>query len=352
MVFPAIKAPLLRRILMRIFAVLPGFCAVKKNVFMISFLHFEGQIFAYFRSFIFLQADGFPSNRSSSAPSDFDAYFCSFARFFAVKKTYFWSDFCILKVKFLHISDLLFSYKQMVFPAIKAPLLRRILMRIFAVLPGFLLWKKRIFDQISVFWRSNFCIFQIFYFLTSRWFSQQLKLLCSVGFWWVFSQFCQVFCCEKIRIFDQISVFGRSNFCIYQIFYFLTSRWFSQQLKLLCSVEFWCVFLQFCQFFCCEKKTYFWSDFCILKVKFLHISDLLFSYKQMVFPAIKAPLFRRILMRIFAVLPGFFSFAVKNYRIFDQIIVFWKSNFCIIHIFWFHFVSIVLHFFRNMGVPF
>ena len=63
MVFPAIKAPLLRRILMRIFAVLPGFFfAVKKNVFLISFLYFEGQIFAYFRSFIFLQADGFPSN--------------------------------------------------------------------------------------------------------------------------------------------------------------------------------------------------------------------------------------------------------------------------------------------------
>ena len=225
----------------------------------------------------------------------------------------------------------------MVFPAIKAPLLRRILMRIFAVLPGFFaVKKKRIFDQLSVFWRSNFCIFQIFYFLTSRWFSQQLKLLCSVGFWCVFLQFCQVFCCEKIRIFDQISVFGRSNFCIYQIFYFLTSRWFSQQLKLLCSVEFWCVFLQFCQFFCCEKKRifdqipvfwrsnfcisqifyfltsrwfsqqlkllysvvfwcvflqfcqvffvcceklpYFWSDYCILKVKFLHNSHLLVSF--------------------------------------------------------------------------
>ena len=62
MVFPAIKASLLRRILMRIFAVLPGFFAVKKNVFLIRFLYFEGQTFAYFRPFIFLQADGFPSN--------------------------------------------------------------------------------------------------------------------------------------------------------------------------------------------------------------------------------------------------------------------------------------------------
>ena len=62
MVFPAIKAPLLRRILMRIFAVLPGFLLWKKNVFLIRFLYFEGQIFAYFRAFIFLQADGFPSN--------------------------------------------------------------------------------------------------------------------------------------------------------------------------------------------------------------------------------------------------------------------------------------------------
>ena len=46
-----------------------------------------------------------------------------------------------------------------------------------------------------------------------------------------------------------------------------------------------------------------------------------FSHKQMVFPAIKA-LFTRILMRIFVFLPGFFYFAVKNYRIFDQIFVF------------------------------
>ena len=137
----------------------------------------------------------------------------------------------------------------MVFPAIKAPLLRRILMRIFAVLPGFLLWKKNVF---------------------------LIRFLYFEG---------QIF--AKFR------------------FYFLTSRWFCQQLKLLRSVGFWCVFLQFCQVFCCEKKTYFWSAFCILKVKFLHISDLLFSYKQMVFPAIKAPLLRRILMRIFAVLPGF-----------------------------------------------
>ena len=41
----------------------------------------------------------------------------------------------------------------------------------------------------------------------------------------------------------------------------------------------------------------------------------------MVLPAIKA-LFRRILMRIFAVLPGFLNFAVKKYRIFDLIFVF------------------------------
>ena len=54
----------------------------------------------------------------------------------------------------------------------------------------------------------------------------------------------------------------------------------------------------------------------------MHISDLLFSYKQMVFPAIKAPLFRRILMRIFAVLP---VFAVKNYSIFDQIFAYFRS---------------------------
>ena len=41
----------------------------------------------------------------------------------------------------------------------------------------------------------------------------------------------------------------------------------------------------------------------------------------MVIPAIKA-LFRRILMRIFAILPGFFNSAVKEHRIVDQISVF------------------------------
>ena len=171
MVFPAIKAPLLRRILMRIFAVLPGFLLWKN--------------------------------------------------------TYFRSDFCIWKVKFLHISDLLFSYKQMVFPAIKAPLLRRILMRIFAVLPGFLLWKKRIFDQISVFWRSNFCIFQIFYFLTSRWFSQQLKLLRSVGFWCVFLQFCQAFLLWKKNVFlIRFLYFEGQIFAYFRSFIFLQADGF------------------------------------------------------------------------------------------------------------------------------
>ena len=52
----------------------------------------------------------------------------------------------------------------------------------------------------------------------------------------------------------------------------------------------------------------------------MHISDLLFSHKQMVFPEINA-LFRRILMRIFAALPGFFNSAVEKHRIFDQIFV-------------------------------
>ena len=97
-----------------------------------------------------------------------------------VLKTVFETVFTLMnnpywwKVKFLHISDILFSYKQMVFPEIKA-LFRCILMHIFAILPGFFnsaVKKHRIF----VFWRSNFCIFWIFYFLTSRWFSQNLML--------------------------------------------------------------------------------------------------------------------------------------------------------------------------------
>ena len=171
-----------------------------------------------------------------------------------------------------------------------------------------------------------FAYFRSFIFFTRRWFSQQLKILYSVGFWCVFLQFSQVFlfCCEKKRIFDQISVFWRSNFCIFQIFYSLTSRWFYPQLKILYSVGFWCAFLQFCQvfLFCCEKKPYLLSDYCILKTKFLHFSALLFSYKQIVFPAIKAPLLRRILMRIFAVLPGFF-------------ILLWKKNVFLIRFLYF-----------------
>ena len=145
MVFPAIKAPLLRRILMRIFAVLPGFLLWKKNVFSIRFLYFEGQYFAYFRAFIFLKQMVFPAIKAPLLRRILMRIFAVLPGFLLWKKTYFWSDFCILKVKFLHISGLSFSYKQMVFPAIKAPLLRRILMRIFAVLPGFFAVKKNVF---------------------------------------------------------------------------------------------------------------------------------------------------------------------------------------------------------------
>ena len=44
-----------------------------------------------------------------------------------------------------------------------------------------------------------------------------------------------------------------------------------------------------------------------LRVKFLHIPDLLSSYKQIVFSAMEAR-FRRIFMRIIAILPGFSIF--------------------------------------------
>ena len=50
----------------------------------------------------------------------------------------------------------------------------------------------------------------------------------------------------------------------------------------------------------------------ILRVKFLHISDIFSSYKQMVFSAIEAR-FRRIFMRKIAILPGF-SFFSNNSR--------------------------------------
>ena len=61
MVFPAIKAPLLRRILMRIFPVLPGFLLWKKTYFWSDFCILKVK-FLQISDFIFLQADGFPSN--------------------------------------------------------------------------------------------------------------------------------------------------------------------------------------------------------------------------------------------------------------------------------------------------
>ena len=53
----------------------------------------------------------------------------------------------------------------------------------------------------------------------------------------------------------------------------------------------------------------------ILRVKFLHISDLFSSYKKMVFSAMEAR-FRRIFIRIIAILPGFSDFPKKNFQIF------------------------------------
>ena len=92
-----------------------------------------------------------------------------------------------------------------------------------------------------------------------------------------------------------------------------------------------------------KKKRIFDQIVVFWKSNFLHISVVLFSYKLMVLPAIKAPLLRRILRRIFAFSAGFFYFAVKKKRIFDQIVVFWKSNF--LHI------SVVLFSYKQMVVP-
>ena len=279
MVFPAIKSPLLRRILMRIFAVLPGFFAVKKKRIFDQISVFWRSNFCIFQIFYFLTSRWFSQQLKLLCSVGFWCVFLQFCQVFLLwKKTYFWSAFCILKVKFLHISDLLFSYKQMVFPAIKSPLLRRILMRIFAVLPGFFCCEKK-----TNFW-SDFCILKVkFLHISDLLFSYKQMVFPAIKapllrriLMRIFAVLPGFFAVKKKRIFDQLSVFWRSNFCIFQIFYFLTSRWFSQQLKLLCSVGFWCVFLQFCQVFCCEKKTCFLSDFCILKVKFLQISDFIF----------------------------------------------------------------------------
>ena len=100
--------------------------------------YFQSQISAYFRYVFFLQADGFLSN-GSLIPSHFYAYNCNSARFFLIfqiKRPNFLIPKRIFGVKFLHISDLFSSYKQMVFSAIEARF-RRIFMRIIAILPGF-----------------------------------------------------------------------------------------------------------------------------------------------------------------------------------------------------------------------
>ena len=55
-----------------------------------------------------------------------------------------------------------------------------------------------------------------------------------------------------------------------------------------------------------KKKRIFDQIVVFWKSNFLHISVVLFSYKLMVLPAIKAPLLRRILRRIFAFSAGFF----------------------------------------------
>ena len=84
----------------------------------------------------------------------------------------------ILRVKFLHISDIFSSNKQMIFSAMEA-WFRRIFIRIIAILPGFSDFPEKnfqIFWYKYVFSESSFCIFKIFFLLTSRWFSQQWKL--------------------------------------------------------------------------------------------------------------------------------------------------------------------------------
>ena len=58
-----------------------------------------------------------------------------------------------------------------------------------------------------------------------------------------------------------------------------------------------------------------------LRVKFLHISDLFSSYKQMVFSVMEAR-FRHIFMRIIAISPGVSDFPEKNLQIFGYKYVF------------------------------
>ena len=82
MVFSAMEARF-RRLFIRIIAVLQCFPAFpEKNFkFFDTKTYFKSQFSAYFRSFFFLQADGFLSNWSS-IPSHFYANNCNFARFF------------------------------------------------------------------------------------------------------------------------------------------------------------------------------------------------------------------------------------------------------------------------------
>ena len=109
----------------------------KNPKFFYTKTYFQSQFSAYFRYVFFLQADGFLSN-GSLIPSLFHAYNCNSASFFLIfqiKLPNFLIQKRILRVNFLHISDL-FSYKQMVFSAIEARF-RRIFMRTIAILPCF-----------------------------------------------------------------------------------------------------------------------------------------------------------------------------------------------------------------------
>ena len=89
-------------------------------------------MFSSYKQMIFSEMEG------SSIPSPFHTHNCSFAMFSCFsreKLPNFLIQKRILRVNFLHISDL-FSYKQMVFSAIEARF-RRIFMRTIAILPGF-----------------------------------------------------------------------------------------------------------------------------------------------------------------------------------------------------------------------
>ena len=122
-----------------------------------------------------------------------------------------------------------------------------------------------------------------------------------------------VFQGKNTKFFDTKTYF-QSQISAYFRCFILTSRWFSQQWNSIPS-RFHTQNCNSARFSCFsrEKLPNFLIQKRIFRVKFLHISDLFSSYKQMVSSAIEAR-FCRIFMRIIVILRSFSIFFFKQFK--------------------------------------